>query len=84
MRYKTIRINAYSGRWIVAVYSDDTDREPTVTHPSFLGFFHYPVDMPDGDAFELLQKCMVARLQEEIDKLQESKDKLQALCFSDV
>ena len=54
--------------------SDTVDRdEKDLRQPHSMGFYHYPETMPDLEAKNLLVHVMIARHEEEIEKLVKSK-----------
>jgi len=75
MIFHTVRIEPDKDTWKVRFDKSDTvDRdEKDLRQPLPLGFYHYPETMPDLEAKTLLIHVMIARHEEEIEKLVKSK-----------
>ncbi len=80
MKYNTVQIRPSSnGNWECYFQSDEVDRYNIKTYPNKIGFFHYPYRMSKSRAFSKLKTLLIFSHKREIERLQESLNKLEML-----
>lgn len=80
MIYHTVKVDGNKDKWSLSFNTHDlTDRVPTKTRPSALGYYHYPSTKKPTTAAKELITAMIKRHEKEIRNLTKSKVKLQEL-----
>lgn len=80
MKYKTVSLHQSSnGTWEVSLQFDDKDRVNKKTYPNSMGFFHYPENMKDDVALNILLDKLISDREESIEILKKSIDGLNKL-----
>jgi hypothetical protein len=83
MEYKLVEILVVKDNWETRVTKIDGDRVMRQTEPSGMGWYYYPSDMSDREAFEKLKAHMLMEHNDRIGRLQMSADKLCTLYYGD-